>query len=509
MLRKRHFMRSICLFPIVLVGLSGGLLYRAFRQEQIDFAFIAAVKFRNTAEALSLLRHGANINTRQPLDVPNSSGEYLSALFNRLCGRRVPEETTWSALMLAVSGNDTALTLALLNRGATGVDDLAGPLPSEAQSYPEPLLIIAASRGNVEIVRALLDHGAHAVAKEKSGVTALLAVSESLYPPDYESMKAAERRAGSQRYRAILRLLLDHGADLRARSRVSASALCDAVAYNQQEAIALLLDRGADPNAPEDRTPLQVAIENDNIQVAKILLARGAKANPTGVPPLVLTSNLALLRLLLDHGADPNARYDWNVESMQEDDETALIRAARQNRLPVVRLLLSRGADINETSNLGGKSALMLAARQGSVSAVHYLVDHGAAVNAHDKTGETALMLAAGEGSLSIVRCLLDHGAEIDAREKNGATALSFATEADEKSVIALLKIRGGKKQHQSIGRRFLSILWLQLVFRHHSSISTKVAPPTRCSGSPSALATGSARVGQPVRLVAPGSLSV
>lgn len=197
MLRKRHFMRSICLFPIVLVGLSGGLLYRAFRQEQIDFAFIAAVKFRNTAEALSLL-----------------------------------------------------------NRGATGVDDLAGPLPSEAQSYPEPLLIIAASRGNVEIVRALLDHGAHAVAKEKSGVTALLAVSESLYPPDYESMKAAERRAGSQRYRAILRLLLDHGADLRARSRVSASALCDAVAYNQQEAIALLLDRGADPNAPEDRTPL-------------------------------------------------------------------------------------------------------------------------------------------------------------------------------------------------------------------------------------------------------------
>jgi len=408
--RKRHSLLMVLMLPIaVLVGQPCWRVCRELWQEWIDSALITAVKDRKSVEVVSLLRQGANVNTREIVEAPHTPYEHLTFLFDRLRGRRAVRRPTSSALMLAVSEDETAITLTLLKWGATGVNDRAEWSPPYSGEYADPLLVIAADHGNVEIVRALLDRGAHTEDSGGIGMPALLAASDLFdrkVPP-------AERATLSGRYLAILRLLLDHGANMKVDSTEHLSVLCDAVSQNQTEAVAFLLDRGADPNDYPGWMLLQRAMGNDNIEIMKMLLARGAHINNEHHPLLRYTSDVKYLRFLLDHGADIHAGFaEHEADGRGEVGLTALIQAAGENELPAVRFLLSRGAGLKE----------------------------------HTEDGTTALMMAAQKARPEMVRYLLDRGAEVDVRNKWGHTALDFAAKNADKNVVALLKSRGGKR---------------------------------------------------------------
>ena len=204
-----------------------------------------------------------------------------------------------------------------------------------------------------------------------------------------------------------------------------------------------------DPNlvgarGPKGITPLHMASMRCQQSVARLLLEKGADVNARkddGWTPLHHSSqngDLALVTLLLDHGADPNLR--------SQGGQTALHTAAygmtemtmrtlekewavtdRQNRPiidseSVVRLLITRGANINATESQHGATALHLAIFRGQRAAVRGLLDRGSDLNVRVR-GSTPLHIAAGRCDEEIIRMLLEKGADINASDDNGRIA--------------------------------------------------------------------------------------
>ena len=106
---------------------------------------------------------------------------------------------------------------------------------------------------------------------------------------------------------------------------------------------------------------------------------------------------------LLNAGASPNVRTG--------DGTTALREATVNNQEDVVRILLEHGADVNAKEDIFGTTCLMEAARVGSVPIVKLLLQHGADVNAMEDTGFTALTEASLRGHLTVVNLLKQYGA--------------------------------------------------------------------------------------------------
>ncbi len=152
------------------------------------------------------------------------------------------------------------------------------------------------------------------------------------------------------------------------------------------------------------------------------------------------SDNLPVIRYLLSHGADVNMKAG--------DGTAALIAAASGGHADVVQLLLAHRANINVRDRQGA-TALMRAAH---TNMVKLLLAHGADVKARDSDGTTALMLAAYQGSVESVKMLLAHGAEINVRDKYGNTALGWATRGGPPGlnqgrpvIMTILKAAGAK----------------------------------------------------------------
>jgi hypothetical protein len=161
-------------------------------------------------------------------------------------------------------------------------------------------------------------------------------------------------------------------------------------------------------------------------------------------PPLVVAAerdDLDEVRRLLDGGTPVNA-------SNSILGTTALLAAAGQGRVEVVRLLLERGADVNARS--GGWTPLPLALSSGvSPEIARLLVAHGANVNAREPDLQrTALMIAAVSGELELVRDILDKGAEVNALDADGKTALDVA---GNPAITALLHAHGAQRSTELV----------------------------------------------------------
>ena len=158
-----------------------------------------------------------------------------------------------------------------------------------------------------------------------------------------------------------------------------AASLPDAVQNDDQAAVTALLKQKADVNAAQGdgTTALHWAAFNDNLDLAKTLLAAGA-----------------------------------NVKATTRDGAiTPLMMACRNGSAPMIELLLKAGANPN-SSTVTGTTALMMAASSGSADAVKVLLDHGANVNAADLAhGQTALMFAASLNRADTIKVLMAHGA--------------------------------------------------------------------------------------------------
>jgi ankyrin repeat protein len=237
---------------------------------------------------------------------------------------------------------------------------------------------------------------------------------------------------------AMVRLLVDLGADINAKDNDRKTVLHSAVRGGNKVVVRLLVDRGADVKAKDNyrKTVLHWAAEGGYETVVRLLVERGADVKAkdnNGTTALYLAASggdEAMVRLLVDLGAD--------VKAKANNGTTALHLAAWRGNEAMVRLLVDLGADVKAKDNRG-KTVLHWAAWGGNEAVVQLLVDRGADVKAKDNRGSTVLHSGAEEGNEAVVRLLVERGADVNVKANNGKMALHLAAEEWYETVVRLL----------------------------------------------------------------------
>jgi ankyrin repeat protein len=225
-----------------------------------------------------------------------------------------------------------------------------------------------------------------------------------------------------------VKTLVDAGADVNKRSEFGWTALLVATQNRYYKIGVYLLDHGADPNIANEGgwTPLYIATDNRNIEGGDY---------PTRKPDM---DHLDFIKRLLAAHANPNLRMRSSTETrtvfthqwLLEEGATPFLRAAQSGDIVLLKLLLEHGADPN-ISTESKVTPLMVASGIGWVQGVTYewspqqtletvklLLDLGADVNAQDVLdGRTALMGAAHKGRNDVVELLVQHGADLSLRD--------------------------------------------------------------------------------------------
>ncbi|MGB7217861.1 MAG: ankyrin repeat domain-containing protein [Vicinamibacterales bacterium] len=237
------------------------------------------------------------------------------------------------------------------------------------------------------------------------------------------------------------------------------SPIAAAAKANNLTTVRALIAKGTDVNAPQadGSTALLWAAYNGNAEMTKALLASRAKVDVTnkyGVTPLLQAARMgesAVMELLLNAGAKPT--------QLAADGTTPLMAAARAGSVEGARMLVARGADVNAADAFQEETALMWAAREGHLAVVKTLLEVGGNPNLkshvttlterraadHPTGGMTALMFAVRDGHGDVAEALIKGGADLKATngDANGGlmagTAMHIAIVNDRFDLAARL----------------------------------------------------------------------
>jgi ankyrin repeat protein len=277
----------------------------------------------------------------------------------------------------------------------------------------DPPLIHAAMNGQKTMVELLLDRGADVNATRPGSGTALHTAVEAGYvsvvevllahhadvnATDYEGDTSLQR-AAYKGYLGLAELLIKNGANINAVSDSGWTPLHDAAADGNTAIIELLIARKATVDARDNNghTPLLVAVQRDRIKAAGMLLADGADINAQNIAPesplgtAVEKNSPDMVKLILEHKP--------TVDILEKNDWTPLQRAVALREVDIAGLLLDAGANPNakypqSSANIGGWSLLELAVQNQNKFLVAALLSHKADPNQPDTHGETPYSLA-------------------------------------------------------------------------------------------------------------------
>jgi ankyrin repeat protein len=448
---------------------------------------VAAVKRGDHSAVRTLLRNKTIVNqpeadgtTALHYAVQANDGQLVSMLIAAGANVRAANRYGLQPLTLAATNGSEPVLAQLLKAGAD---------PNTTTAAGEPVLMTAARTGRVDAVARLIAAGADVNARERwFGETAVMwaaaenhgavvralaqagadlnARSRLLDAPVLEfprsggpnspfprggwtALMYAARQGAIEGARALAELgaNLNLAAlpqtdiplkpdDLKSADRgVGTSALVFAIINVHYDLAAMLIEKGADPNVLDlaGMGALYAAVDMNSLQWVQ------------GRPAPILTDRfdgVDVVRLLLQKGADPNARLKTRPLKRHHDagstlnfgeGTTPLMRAARTADVPVIKALLD-----------GGANPLLLAAGQGyggvrgdgirivvptaerAAEAVQLLLDGGVDIDSFTTAGNTALHAAINRGD-PVVRVLASRGARL-IRNKAGVTPLDVAS---------------------------------------------------------------------------------
>lgn len=221
-----------------------------------------------------------------------------------------------------------------------------------------------------------------------------------------------------------------------------------AIEDDDLDKVRALLDSGLAADTPIDygensETPLMKAAREGTVEIAKLLLARGAKVNAqdgeksTALEAAISRDQSAMVELLLAAKADPN--------SVNKYMQSALSNAAAAGNRELTEMLLKAKAK----PELPGLSLqpMMYAAFAGNGELIRLLVRYGADVNyASKEYGQSALTSAITAGKPDMVALLIELGANVNQKSPDGDTPLKMAKNGDQDDVVAMLKAAGAKE---------------------------------------------------------------
>jgi len=339
----------------------------------------------------------------------------------------LPEGDT--VLMLAARAGNPAVVKALLDKGAN--------VKAKEDWHGETALAIAAGQNHAEVVKLLVDAGADPNAqathlqypKFKTGPAQVM----SVYPAGGLTplMQTARENAIE-----AAQVLVAAKADLNFRDPNKMTAMQIAITNEHWDFANMLLEAGADADdgslglAADIKNLSYVKAQTDRpnkltaMDLINALLAKGAKVDtpfegsfpvkatfapkvtgPADATPLMRaakTPDLEVMRLLIAKGADP--------KFAAKDGATALMVSAG---------IGPRGDGMAAAAELPNEDLM--------IEAIKLCMDKGADINTVDGAGMTALHGAASKGATQVVQFLADHGAKLDVKDKRERTALDIA----------------------------------------------------------------------------------
>ncbi|THZ24636.1 hypothetical protein D6C91_03233 [Aureobasidium pullulans] len=349
------------------------------------------------------------------------------------------------ALHAALSNAHTEVSLLLLERGA---DILA------CNDDYRTALAAAVYGGDLAIVKLLLERGAHntrwglkhavegAVSGDRFDLLETLLLHYSERDRKNGVLNDALKCASPNSDGRIIRILLETGAD---EIHYKNDFLSEACHQGSAATVELLLDFGAKfdrhfdcLNEKQNRRliPSLVASQGDQLEIAKLLVARDAKSNSsdlynaTALKYACAIGRHEIVEYLLENDADFRKPCDYL--------NLPLEIACRNGTLEVINMLLKYGAKVDACDS----GALTAACEVGHIGIAQLLLAQGADVNGRRKS-KTPIQAACSGGHLELVELLRDRGADVNARGGKLGTALCSAASINNAEMAWMLLERG------------------------------------------------------------------
>ena len=194
-------------------------------------------------------------------------------------------------------------------------------------------------------------------------------------------------------------------------------------------------------------TPLMVASSLGMEDIVKLLLDHGADINAqtdygetaTMLAVEIGKGNTTIVKLLIDRGANLNLRTKKGSNIL-----LVAIKNSSGEKLETVKILIDRGVDVNSKNDME-ETSLQWAAFYGHYATVKLLIENGAAINNADNKGKTCLMWASGgpDPNVNIVKLLIENKADLDQKDKLGKTAYFYALEDCNTEIAQILADAG------------------------------------------------------------------
>ena len=427
----------------------------------------------------------------------------------------------YTPLHFSVLKNKIETAQLLIQLDASANQDQKPRALNFSNNNAETPLLIAVRNKNAEMVKLLLSQGASPDIADRRGYTPLMAAVEMDVPQIAEWLIDAKARidlydaggmsplkfAIAKSNSAMVDFLIKKGADpdfardgdklpieivLTAKpfdlelfnylnkiskksDLVASSLLFDAVDNNQIDVVKILLARGMDANSKDadGKTLLYKTLEKGYGDIAALLIEKGADPQTAvgTLPPLELAvrANMkVVVKKLLDAGANPDVRtnegytltevcvykgYPEVLEMLMEKGagiklDYAILWSIIDGKGLAVPVLLKYGANPNVLSQQGDP-ALWLAVSSSQEVAVEALLKYKAFPNVISQTlGSSALGLAAYVGNVKIIKLLIDAGAQTDMPDKSGVTPLGYAASQAHIDAISYLLEKGADPKH-------------------------------------------------------------
>jgi serine/threonine-protein phosphatase 6 regulatory ankyrin repeat subunit B len=239
-------------------------------------------------------------------------------------------------------------------------------------------------------------------------------------------------------------MLLRNGAEANSKGQDGTTPLMWACERGQVGVVRTLVQhvgvQGLEERCEQGWTALRYAASRGHEEVVAVLLKSGAQANSRtqdGTTPLMVaceTRDADVAKLLIQHTGGQG------LEERDEQGATALHHAARRGHQDIVILLLSEGA-LADSKDHGGKTPFATACEVGHIVAARVLLQHVGAQGLEDTTnvGYTALHCAASRGHAEVVTLLLGHGAQANSKAQGGTTPLMLASAGGTVAVVEML----------------------------------------------------------------------
>ena len=340
-------------------------------------------------------------------------------------------------LHLAINNGNKAVAKLLIDNGA---DLNTADVSSRNDKNGNTPLHLAAENGNIEVIKLLINSGAdlntadvssrnahggksaleYAVLRQDSNKVSKAMFEDGIYDKNGNTPLHLVSNATDAE------ILIANGASVSSRNKDNRTPLHNAANAAVAEAF---IKYQADVNAVDriGRTPLYGAVENDNLEVAEVLLKHKADPNLTREPiiaPLSRAETVKMAELLINYGAD----VDYN---RQNGD---LIMYYISN-VEVAEVILRRGGNPNARDDDGMTNLHY----QINLAIAEVLLKHGADINARDNDGMTPLHHAVKLGDTKYVEFLLNNEADYTIRDNNGKSPLYYVGESLNEEIIRTL----------------------------------------------------------------------